>query len=158
MKWKYPSKGQMPPEGCGWCLLIAENFKYYIATYIPNAHEWRCQDYRWKDDGIPASALSIRLEENQVHSWVEIAEIKNNIELDENGEEYPMETYKNCKLKIADFTESEAQFTFEYGGTITAECRTTPRTYEMMGYMRDLKPVDITIEDGVIKDVKEHKD
>lgn len=88
MKWKYPSKGQMPPEGCG----------------------------------------------------------------------YPMETYKNCKLKVADFTEDEAQFTFEYGGTITAECRMTPRTYEMMGYMRDLKPIDITIENGVIKAVTEHKD
>lgn len=152
MRWKYPAKGQMPPQGCGWCLLFANNGKYYIATYIHEAHEWRCQDYRLKDNGIPC------LEENQVLCWVEIAEIKNSIELDENGEEYPMETYKNCKLKIADFTEYNTKFTFSYGGTITAECRMAPRTYEMMGYMRDLKPVDITIENGVIRAVKEHKD
>lgn len=158
MKWKYPSKGQMPPQGCGWCLVTAENFKYYIATYIPEHHEWRCQDYRWKDDGIPASALSIRLEESQIHSWVEIDEIKNSIELDENGEEYPLETYKNCKLKVADFTEEEVKFTFSYGGTITAECWRPAKTCEIMDYMRDLKSVDITIENGVIREVKEHKD
>ena len=157
MRWKYPSKGEIPPQGCRWCLVVASNYKFYIATHIPEAHEWLCQYYRWKDD-IPASALSIRLEENQVLKWVDIDEIKDNIQLDENGEEYPTETYKNCKLKVADFTEYDSKFTFEYGGTITAECRMAPRTYEMMGYMRDLKPVDITIENGVIRAVKEHKD
>lgn len=156
MKWNYPSKGQMPQRGTGWCLVNAKNAKFYIATYFPETHDWRCQDTsKWNGDSDITKGL--RIETDQVLSWIEIDAIKTNLELDENGEEYPSLFYENCRLEVADYSEYDSKFTFRYGGKVTAICRMAERAYKLMGYMRDITPVDITVINGVIRDVKPHK-
>ena len=154
MKWNYPSKGQMPQPGTGWCLVNAINSKYYIATYFPEPQEWRCQDTsEWNSE----IAVVVRLGTNQILKWAEIDAIKDDIELDENGEVYPRLFYENCRLEVADYSEYDSKFTFRFGGRVTAICRMAERAYKLMEYMQHLTPVDITIEKGVIRDVKPHE-
>lgn len=156
MKWNYPSKGQLPEKCVGWCLVKAKNGKFYIATYFPEKYEWRCQDTsKWHDD--PSKYGDPRIENSQVLGWIEIDAIKDNIQLDKNGEEYPSLRYENCKLEIADYSQDDENFTFSFGGRVTATCIDPKRTQQLMNYMRDKTSIDITIENGIIKDATPHE-
>ena len=68
-----------------------------------------------------------------------------------------IEIYHNCKIKIADYSEYDAKFTFAYGGEFTAICKLAHNAYALTGYMRDIVPVDITVENGSIIKVEPHE-
>lgn len=153
MKWTYTSKA-LPDKGAGWCLIQAVNAKYYIAVYNSGAHEWRCQDTAWARND-PACCL--RLDEDQVRCWVDIMAIRIGLELDENGEEPTPCVYENCRIEAANYSGDDPKFAFTYGGSGEAVCRNSLNAEKLTAAMARRKPVDICVEEGLIKAVEAHE-